>query len=224
MSAARSIWNIGGTRGVGICGAIVLALGITGASQAHALPWASVGISVTASGWNASEAVAERLSDGKVVVESHSVSGSSYPLFRGYGVVDAPPERVWAIVEDCAHYDRTLARIQRSRLISRSGTQVRCESVLDFPAPFDDARVVSDAVHRELPNRHFTRTWTFVEGDFDENRGSWTLLPFDDEGASTLVVYETHAEPHAPVPPGLLKLVQRSAMPNLFRRLRAAAG
>jgi ribosome-associated toxin RatA of RatAB toxin-antitoxin module len=180
----------------------------------------SSGISASRSGWTASKKQHASLRTGKVLVETVPVAGSDYPLFRGYGYVDATPQEVWSVVEDCANYDKNLARIASSRLVSRAGSKVRCETVVNFPAPFKNARVLTESVHEELSGSRFMRTWQMVSGDFDINKGKWTILPFDESGKASLVVYETHADPQAPIPAAIVKLAQRRALPNLFEKLR----
>lgn len=183
---------------------------------------ATASLSATRAGWTASENDRSKLATGKVIVQTRTVANSEYPLFRAYGIVDAPPAKVWKVVEDCANYDKHLPRIAASKLVSKSGQTVRCETELKFPAPFPNATVVSDAVHEELPGSTFVRTWSFVRGDFDENRGRWLILPFAEDGNQSLVMYETHAEPHAPVPVKLLQLAQKRALPQLFDKLRSS--
>jgi ribosome-associated toxin RatA of RatAB toxin-antitoxin module len=153
---------------------------------------------------------------GDVEVTSKRVPGSEYRRTIAVGLIDASPEAVWAVIEDCGRYAGRLPRIIESRVRKQQGNARECEVKVDFPAPLKDARVVTRAVDQVQGGTRWHRDWTLLEGDFVTNAGSWTLVPWKGR---TLAVYAVHVEPRSKVSPGLQKLVQSRTVPKLFARI-----
>src|SRR5882724_11250233 len=149
-----------------------------------------------------------RLERGEVLITADAVPGRSVPHVRAIAVIKAPPERVWAILDDCAHYKDNLPRILESEEVLRDGTRVRCREKIGMPFPFSDLRMENDAVNTIEPGRRYVRAWHLREGDFRVNQGSWTLEARDG-GKSTLATYETLSEPTTPLPSFIVKLAQQ---------------
>lgn len=162
-----------------------------------------------------------RLASGEIIVTTKPVAGSSVPWSRAMGVVDAPPDRVWSVIERCGDYEKTMIRTTKAEELSRKGNKVRCRVTIDMPFPLSDLTAVTDAIHTVIPGKKYKRAWSLVEGDYNKNEGSWTLLPFDADGQRTLVSYEVHAEPKIPVPDGIQRAAQKKTLPKLIENLRA---
>ncbi len=189
-------------------------------------PLAALGILFAAStalagddGARAGNTPKERLARGEVVISTKKVAGSDIPSMKAMAVIDAPAERLWKIVDDCANYKKTMPRIVASEEVSRKGNKVRCKTTLEMPFPLDNLTATTEATLTVQPGKQFKRAWTLVEGDFKRNTGSWTLLPYED-GKKTLAIYEVHAEPNIAVPDAIQKAAQRKSVPQLFERLR----
>jgi len=176
-----------------------------------------------------------RLAAGEIIVSSKPVRGSEQPRATVIAVVDAAPERVWAIISRCADYKRTMVRVAESAQLWKKGHVHRCRVTVDLPFPLDDLTATTDATHTVIPGKRWERKWTLVEGDYARNSGSWTLAPFEaglptggrvkdgagrTPGARTLVIYKVHAEPDVPIPDGLRRAIQRKTLPNLIENLR----
>lgn len=168
----------------------------------------------------ASDPDQDRLARGEVVVRTEKVAGSDMPRAIVRAVIDAPPEKVWALLVDCARYRSTMPRIAASALVKKEGSVAFCRITTDLPFPLPDLTSLTRAEHTVGDGR-WTRTWRLVEGDYKTNEGSWTLTRFGGQEARTLVEYRIHAEPSLPVPKGILASAQTSALPDLIERLRA---
>jgi hypothetical protein len=162
-----------------------------------------------------------RLASGEIIVTTKKVAGSSVPWSRAMGVVDAPPDKIWRVIERCDDYEKTMIRTAKAEELSRKGNKVRCRVTIDMPFPLSDLTAVTDAIHTVVPGKKYKRAWSLVEGDYDKNEGSWTLIPFDATGQRTLVSYEVHAEPKVPVPEGIQRAAQKKSLPKLIENLRA---
>jgi len=168
-----------------------------------------------------SEKLKARLAQGEIITSSKKVPGSDMPEATGLMVVNAPPQPIWRLLDRCGDYKRTMQRVTRSKEVWRKANVVRCEIVIDMPAPLDDLRAVTDATHTVVRGKKYVRAWKLVEGDFESNTGSWTLVPFDERGTKTLVIYKVHAVPNTSVPDVVKRLAQRKALPKALEHLRS---
>jgi ribosome-associated toxin RatA of RatAB toxin-antitoxin module len=164
---------------------------------------------------------ADPLDRGEISVRTHAVEGSGFPRVVVQGVIDAAPERVWAIVSNCNGYEGTMPRIRAAREVERNGDTVICEITVALPFPMSDLTARTRATHVEGPPR-WSRSWTLIEGDYDVNDGSWILEPYKGDPGRTLATYSVHAEPHTSVPGWARRRAQTSSMPDIIEHLRAA--
>jgi len=190
----------------------------------------------------------ERLARGEVVISTEVVQGSPLPRVRVLAVIEAPPARVWQVIDRVADYRRTMGGVKQSTEISRepveggaggTGTCVRsggaslecgaerakCERVraritVKLPFPLQDLTSVTEAVHTVDPDRRYERRWQLVEGDYHENQGGWVLEPFAADDRRTLVRYTLHAVPTIRIPAALQGMAQKKVIPRLIEHLR----
>ena len=160
-----------------------------------------------------------KLADGEIEISSRPIAGSSLPEVTVKGLIDAPPERIWAILQDCGSYQKTMQRVVRSKELSRSGQKVVCEVEIGLPFPLSNLVGVTEATHVIGPPT-WSRSWHLLRGDYEANEGAWTLTRFDDDPKRTLAVYRLHAIPKSAVPDAILRKAQRTALPDLFKHLR----
>lgn len=176
---------------------------------------------VSSTSWSVAGKTRLRLDKGELVTSAKKVPGSEFPQSVGMMVIDAPARAIWGVIDRCGDYKRTMQRVKTSKEIWRKGSKVRCDVVIDMPSPLDDLRTVTDAVHTVVPGRKYVRAWKMVSGDFKSNAGSWTLVPFDESGSRTLVIYKVHAVPKTAVPDMVIRLAQKKALPKALEHLRS---
>ena len=83
------------------------------------------------------------LSNGEVDIRFVDLKGYDTPEARIEAVVNAPPEKVWKVIGDCANYKKTMPRIESSKLIKR------------IEVDLDDTRVLHHIVlYRDTNLRH----------------------------------------------------------------------
>lgn len=165
------------------------------------------------------ESASDRVKRGDIVVQTAEVAGSNTPRVKASAIVDAPMEKVWEIISNCADYPKNMVRVAGAQELSRTGNKVRCKVTIDMPAPISDLTATTDAVHT-VGKKRCERKWTLVEGDYKHNEGSWKLERFGESGEKTLVVYDVFAEPNIAIPQALQKLAQEKSVPDLFKKLR----
>jgi hypothetical protein len=165
--------------------------------------------------------VKQRLASGEVIVKSKGEGSSGAPSLKAMGVINASPDKIWPIIDKCDDYEKTMQRVAAAEELSRVGDTIRCRVTIEMPFPLSNLTAVTEAVHTVKPGKMYKREWKLVEGDYKTNRGSWTLVPFDDAGTKTLAVYEVHAEPNVPIPDGIKRAAQKKSIPELFEHLRS---
>ena len=168
----------------------------------------------------AEDGIQTRLGQGELIIRQKVVKGTPVPQITAYGVIDARPADVWAIIEKCANYPKTMVRVISATELSRKGQKVRCRVTIDMPLGMNDLTATTDAIHTVKPGKLYKRKWSLVEGDYSANSGQWTLTPFGKDPNRTLVVYVIHAVPKSAIPNTVLKLAQRKAIPGLFKKLK----
>ncbi len=171
-----------------------------------------------------------QLDHGDIVVTTRVVAGSPIPEATVRAVIDAPPEKVWSVVQDCANYKTTMPNIAASVEVSREkpvaadgpdAAEVRtCRVVADLPFPFADLTSVTRGVHRIVPGKSWSRTWQLVSGDYVTNEGHWLVKPWGEDGKQSLVEYRIHAVPKVSLPDWLVSAIEEGKMPEMMKNLR----
>ena len=163
----------------------------------------------------------QRLLRGEVLVNEKK--RKEFPIAGVYaeGVIDAPMETIWPLIDQCSQYTQTMQRIERSKEISRKGNRVLCEITVELPFPLSNLTATTRAIHTVQPGEMYKRAWKLVKGDYDYNEGSWTLTPFEGSKERTLVRYETQVAPKGLIPDSIRKMAQKKAIPDLFNHLRS---
>ena len=162
----------------------------------------------------------ERLAKGEILVTLRTVKGADIPAATVRAVVEASPARVWAVVQDCSRYPKTMMRVKESKEVSRKGNVVHCQVLVDMPWPLSDLGALTRAVHTVRADTYYQRKWDLVKGDYKINKGSWTVTPFGTTGKRSMVVYQAHAVPNISVPKWIQKAAAKRTFPNLLKHLR----
>lgn len=164
------------------------------------------------------DAELERLESGEVVIHTRDLPGYSLPHVTARGIIEAPPEQVWALLDRCDDYERTMPRVQESEELSREGNVVRCRAIYDMPWPLQDLECESEATLTTAPGL-YRREWELVSGELEVHRGSWTLRERND-GQATLATYEALNEPKTSIPDFVVRLGLSVTIHRLFESLR----
>ncbi|MEY3014850.1 MAG: hypothetical protein RIT45_3585 [Pseudomonadota bacterium] len=201
-------------------------LGLSSLSRARAATFAVVALFGVAFGRPGEAGGDEkaRLEAGEVIIRAYAVKGSELPRTKLRAVINAPMEKVWAVIERCNDYKRTMVRVIESKELSRKGNVVTCRVKVDMPWPIDDLAATTRAVHTAVPGKSYSRVWSLVDGDYKANEGGWKLTPWGDKPGRTYVEYEVYAVPKIAVPVWIQKKAARSALTDLIERLRKFSG
>ncbi len=161
-----------------------------------------------------------RYANGHIDVKMVKVKGYDTPKAVVKAMINAPPEKVWPLIDRCQDYEKTMLRTSSAKLLKKSGSTKVCEIEVDMPFPLDNLKSVTKATHKAGP-KEWSRKWTLVRGDYSVNTGAWILTPFNEAGTQTMVHYEILAEPHTSIPDWVKEKAQESALPKLIKHLRS---
>jgi len=168
-----------------------------------------------------------RLERGEVLIETEPVPGAALPRVFMDAVIEAPPERVWSLINNTRDYKRTMPAVKRVEELSREQDgeleRVRVRLTVGMPFPLKDLTSITRAVHTVRPGEYYQRAWELESGDYDANEGAWTLTPFEGDARRTHVRYQVLAAPRIRIPGAVLKLAQKKALPKLIEHLRKLA-
>lgn len=160
-----------------------------------------------------------KLNKGEILIEANKLEGGGVTA-DAKGVIFAPIDKVWAIIEKCDDYEKTMPRIEEGKELSRKGNVVTCEVEADLPFPLPNLTSQTRATHT-VKGETRKREWTLIKGDYRKNAGYWKLTSIDG-GKSTLAEYHLELELDLPVPDGLLAGAQSRTLPKVFKNLREA--
>jgi ribosome-associated toxin RatA of RatAB toxin-antitoxin module len=158
-----------------------------------------------------------RIDKGEVLVKTVEAKGDGIAA-RAAGLIRAPLDRVWAVIDDCGRYSEFMPRTVAS---ARKGADV-CKVELSMPFPFSNLWSETRVEHGQLEGGGRQRRWSLVAGTYESMNGSWTLWPMG-EGA-TLAIYAIEADPDIAIPKAILRSAQQSTVPDLFTAVRRRAG
>ena len=165
------------------------------------------------------EAETKRLNGGETVVHEVKPTDNKGIGVESFGLVDAPSTEVWPVLRDCAHFASFMPRTKTSSIKEEEGVSL-CHVELRLPFPLMNLWSDTKSVQREEPAGSYHRAWTLVRGTYRRNSGSWSVMPWGDEGKKTLVIYAIDSDPKILIPDGILRSAQTGSLPEVFAAIR----
>jgi Polyketide cyclase / dehydrase and lipid transport len=166
---------------------------------------------------------AARLAAGEVLLSSRPAGSRSLAEEVGRGIVQAPPERVFAAVTDFAHYQEWVPFVKRSDAETESDGSVVSFESLELPFPLGRRYYkfrARTSVVGSGEARVWRTWWSYLpgSGNVDDHRGWWVLVP---AGAGrTLGTCSLFTDPGRGVPAWALHRGTSMTMPYIFSALR----
>jgi ribosome-associated toxin RatA of RatAB toxin-antitoxin module len=163
-----------------------------------------------------------RLDAGEVLIRDLEPSDPNGIGVLLMGLVDATPDQVWEVMQDCEAQDEFLPRISHAAVQDREGDSHTCDLVVDLPLPLSDLRTETRHRVRRLPDGGHQRRWDLLPGDWSylRNSGSWTVHPYSGGGRS-LLVGRMDLLPKSAMPNWVLRAAQARQAPETFAAIRA---
>ena len=159
------------------------------------------------------------LSKGKIMLKLTEEKGSGVPRVSARAVIDAPADKVWALLSDCRKTGTLFDGIKNIKRHQHTDTTSVCSSTFSMPFPFSD--LSSKMKYTRTTNGSVRKSsWRLSSGDFARSTGSWTVEPYEGSTTRTLVRYTAHAEPNIPVPGWMQESGLKDSTMGAMRKLR----
>ncbi|MCX6841979.1 MAG: hypothetical protein NTX53_06860 [candidate division WOR-3 bacterium] len=187
----------------------------------------------------------ERLARGEIVVTRLPAAHKGVLGGQSRGVVAAPLDRVWAVLNRSCEFadympnfleswlidraamadvgerhswqrDQLEVTMEEYRLVDWPGDTVLFYNVLDMPFPVSDRWYLLEMTRE--PAEHLIR-WSQLVGNLKSTDGSWQLVPWLDTG-HTLATYTTISEPGIELPGFILDIGLNQSLPGVIKALR----
>jgi len=165
-----------------------------------------------------------RLLTGEVLLASRPVAAARAPAEEtGEGIVNAPPERVFAAVADFAHYREWVPFVQRSDATPQADGSVVSFQSLSLPFPLGRRFYKIQArsgVSGEGAGRVWRAWWHYLPGtgNVADHRGWWVLVPYGE--GRTLGTCLLYTDPGRGLPAWAVHRGTAETMPYVFSGLR----
>lgn len=170
----------------------------------------------------ASPEAAASLESGEVAVALRETEGSNVKEGCALGVIEAPLEQVFAVLDDPARFGEFMPHVQVSEVEPGDDGDVLNHQVLDLPFPIRNRHytIRLETNHSEEHPDRLEIAWTYVpgSGNVEENEGTWTLLRLSAN--RTLAVYRVYTDPGGLIPKWALNRVTRRTLPEVIEAIR----
>jgi hypothetical protein len=151
--------------------------------------------------------------------------------YLAVGEIDAPPERVFAVVTDFEHGAEFMPHLVFSRVLSRTATEVVSWASASFPLVSRRDWIVRFHLE-DLPGGALRASWSPETSPWlpppggavrlRVNSGSWLIEPIDG-GRRSRATYQVLADPGGWIPAFLARPAEEAALPDLFEAVRKRA-
>lgn len=169
-----------------------------------------------------------------VRVSARAVPGSSIKEVRAEGLVEAPPERVLAVLADVSAYPEIMPPTEAARLLQKGEDGAAFYYMVINPPLIRRRDYCISLIQAHLPDGRLRSAWALHDAGgrcpapqpgllrIQRNQGEWLLTPVRD-GQATQVVYQAYTDPGGQVPAWMVNLATARSLPGVFRSLRRAA-
>jgi hypothetical protein len=91
---------------------------------------------------------------------------------------------------------------------------------VDVPFPFPDLGSEVLSLEDRLPGGGFRTSWSLLAGDFERNRGSWTVLPWPERPEHSLLLHENQVRPKTILPDFVLRRLHAEMLRDAYGGVR----
>jgi hypothetical protein len=184
------------------------------AAATAALTLSSAGL---AHAWEPSAINLGQVKAGRAWAEVAADGPGATGVIHGMVEIDARPEKVWKVMNDCVMARRMIAGLIVCRIV-----QTGPGGAWDVREQVTKGNVFMPDLHNTYHNDYTPFSlirFRRVGGDMKVLHGEWRLVPLDG-GARTRVVYENHVEANFAGPAGLVREALRRDTPKVLANLK----
>lgn len=162
---------------------------------------------------------------GKGEILAALIDDPANPVKKGVaiGVVDAPPEKVFATVGDYEHFTDFMPYIQKAVVDKRDGPTSTVSYWLAFPLNIGNRHYQLEVVDRKRTVDGvaiYASDWKYTgTGNITDTTGSWEIAPWGD-GKKSFVRYVCYTDPGGSLPTWMKNMAASSALPKVMKAVR----
>tara|TARA_B100001094_G_scaffold307695_1_gene339623 strand:- start:90 stop:860 length:771 start_codon:yes stop_codon:yes gene_type:complete len=159
-----------------------------------------------------------RLERGEIMVWSQNIKGFEIPRVYAKAILPGTAAKNWKLISDCRILKKIVPAVERVEVRKERSKGQTCWLLVDAPWPFSDLTSVLQYT-RQAKADGYAMSFFMIKGDYDRNRGHWSLKPYGDKGDRTLLKYWIHSVPHTTAPNSFIKWGTKSNLKTMFKRL-----
>ena len=190
------------------------------------------------------------IQSGKIIRAFETVPGTGIKNGLAVSVIDAPAQKIWAVIHDHNNFKDFMPNTEESILFDPAVLKEALDLKFDHAAP--DPKMLMEFLKKHrvqemgdatgyffnllsmpwpLKNLWYIikltdtkgvngwqNSWEMVAGNMKSDRGSWTLIPCDND--KTLVIYRAFADPGFIVPDPFVNLVLNVGLPGILQAVK----
>ena len=156
--------------------------------------------------------------------------GTPIKEVKAIGDVDAPPDKVFAVVTNYEHQAGNMPYVKDQKVFSRTDSEATFWTVADFPMVSMRDWVLKAHFDKNYEGGKYRTSWDIVDAKeaappadgvvrLKVNSGSWTLEPLDG-GKRTRAIYYLFTDPGGSIPSFIANKANTTALPDLFAAVR----
>ncbi|MFC1555827.1 SRPBCC family protein [candidate division KSB1 bacterium] len=183
---------------------------------------------------------------GEVKTEKLETDNENILGARATGVIEAPIDTVWKVLNDFNKFKEFMPNMDESFLVDKAvikeikqkrqwdrgpfekilkkyklnhaNSDTVCSySVLDLPWPAKDRwYLIKNIVNNEKHTKH----WSYVQGNMKVCEGSWELQHYGVDNSQTVVVYTTYSDAGGDIPKWIVELGYNVTLEDVIIELR----
>jgi ribosome-associated toxin RatA of RatAB toxin-antitoxin module len=164
-----------------------------------------------------SAVVSEKVRTGGMESSSHAFPGTSVQWGRAVAIVDAPIDKVLAVVQDYGRYTEFMPKFEASRVLSQRGGSALLYAQVSV---MKGAATIWAELKIKPRDVGATRVIEakMMKGNVDVLQAVWEITPFDD--GRTLVAFQIIVDPDLPLPSSLINSENAKTARMTIRALR----
>ena len=161
--------------------------------------------------------VSEKVRSGGTDITTQPYPGTSVQWGRAVVIVDAPIEKVLAVVQDYAHYTEFMPNFKTSRVLSQRGASALLYAQVSL---MNGAANIWAELKVKPHDAGATKVIEakMTKGNVDLLQAVWEVTPLDD--GRTLVAFQIIVDPDLPLPTSLINAENEKAARKTVHALR----
>jgi uncharacterized membrane protein len=160
-----------------------------------------------------------RLNTGDVVVKTEpytTADGTRAASVKAYGLINKPPESVWAVLLDYQRFYEFMPRLERVAVLAQTKDTMKVTETLSVP--LSTLSYTVDLTFERLRRRVSWKLDKSKPHDIADTAGTWELVPYPPN--QTLVHYTTFIDTGLSVPKVLENYLVKSDLPEILLSLK----